>query len=238
MGSTAIRSRCTPVASDTGAVIRPVPYGHRSFDRQWIIPDGWLINRPNPTLWETHSNRQVYMTALQAHAPTAGPAVTFSALIPDLHHYKGPFGGRMFPLWADREHWTPNVKAGLLDEVTEAFEVAVGAPELMAYFAAVVAHLAYTARFRGNSMEPELRDGDRIVADISRQLPATGEAFVLWDGIGLVVKHVEGVRGDAVDDDEPPRLRLISANPDYAPYSCLVQDVHILGKVAWVVRRM
>ncbi len=93
-------------------------------------------------------------------------------------------------------------------------------------------------RVRGNSMEPELRDGDRIVVDVSRRLPATGETFVLWDGIGLVVKHVEVVRGDAVDDDEPPRLRLISANPDYAPYSCLAQDAHILGKVVWVVRRV
>ena len=92
-------------------------------------------------------------------------------------------------------------------------------------------------RVRGNSMEPELRDGDRIVVDVSRRLPATGETFVLWDGIGLVVKHVEVVRGDAVDDDDPPRLRLISANPDYAPYSCLAQDAHILGKAVWVVRR-
>ncbi len=93
-------------------------------------------------------------------------------------------------------------------------------------------------RVRGNSMEPELRDGDRIVVDVSRRLPATGETFVLWDGIGLVVKHVEVVRGDAVDEDDPPRLRLISANPDYAPYSCLAQDAHILGKVVWVVRRV
>ena len=92
-------------------------------------------------------------------------------------------------------------------------------------------------RVRGNSMEPELRDGDRIVVDVSRRLPATGETFVLWDGIGLVVKHVEVVRGDAVDDDEPPTLRLISANPDYAPYTCLAQDAHILGKVLWAVRR-
>lgn len=93
-------------------------------------------------------------------------------------------------------------------------------------------------RVRGNSMEPELRDGDRIVVDVSRRLPATGETFVLWDGIGLVVKHVEVARGDAVNDDEPPRLRLISANPDYAPYTCLAQDAHILGKVVWVVRRV
>ena len=93
-------------------------------------------------------------------------------------------------------------------------------------------------RVRGNSMGPELRDGDRIVVDVSRRLPATGETFVLWDGIGLVVKRLEVARGDAAGDHEPARLRLISANPDYAPYSCLVQDAHILGKVLWVVSRV
>ena len=130
--------RSMSVASDTGAVTSPVRYGHRSFDRQWIIPDGRLINRPNPTLWETHSTRQVYMTVVQAHALTAGPAVTFSALIPDLHHYNAR-GGRVFPLWADREYQTPNLKAGLLREVAEALGIAVPAPDLMAYFAAVTA---------------------------------------------------------------------------------------------------
>ena len=93
-------------------------------------------------------------------------------------------------------------------------------------------------RVRGNSMEPEMREGDRIVVDVSRRLPATGETFVLWDGNGLVVKQVEPVRGDAADEDEPPRLRLISANPGYAPYTCLAQDVHVLGKVLWVVRQV
>ena len=92
-------------------------------------------------------------------------------------------------------------------------------------------------RVRGNSMEPEMRDGDRVVVDVSPRLPATGETFVIWDGNGLVVKHVEVVHGDAVDGDDTPRLRLISANSDYAPYSSLAHDVHILGKVLWVIRR-
>ena len=54
----------------------------------------------------------------------------------------------------------------------------------------------------------------------------------------MVIRRVEAAHGDRVDGDEPPRLRLISANPDYAPCSCLVEDVHILGKVLWVVRRV
>ena len=54
--------------------------------------------------------------------------------------------------------------------------------------------------------------GDRIVVDTARRIPATGEMAVLWDGNGLVVKRIETVRKPG-----PPRLRLISANPDYAP---------------------
>ena len=92
-------------------------------------------------------------------------------------------------------------------------------------------------RVRGNSMEPEMRDGDRVVFDVSRRLPATGETFVLWDGNGLVVKNVDALHGVDVDGGEPRRLRLISANPDYAPYSPLAHDVHILGKVPWVIKR-
>lgn len=149
--------RAGSVAADTEAVIRPVRYGHRSFDRQWIIPDGRLINRPNPTLWATHSDHQVYMTALHRSAPSAGPAVTFAAAIPDLDHYKGSFGGRVFPIWGDREHRTPNFKASLLDEVSEVLGFAVAAPELMAYIAAVAAHPAYTARFRPELVQPGLR---------------------------------------------------------------------------------
>ena len=148
--------RTGSVASDKGAVIQPVRYGFRSFDRQWIIPDGRVINQPNPTLWENHSNQQVYLTALQAHALTTGPAVTFSAEVPDLHHYNGR-GGRVFPLWADRRAQAPNLKAGFLRELAHALGVTVSAPDLMAYVAAVAAHPAYTARFRSDLVQPGLR---------------------------------------------------------------------------------
>lgn len=87
-------------------------------------------------------------------------------------------------------------------------------------------------RVRGNSMEPEMREGDRIVVDTARRVPAMGELFVLWDGDGLVVKRVEKAR-----DPGPLRLRLVSANPDYPPYTCLAEEANIVGKVIWTVKR-
>ena len=88
---------------------------------------------------------------------------------------------------------------------------------------------------RGDSMEPEMREGDRIVVDISRKTPATGETFVLWDGNGIVVKKVDAA---PCEGNGPRRIRLISENPDYPTYSPLAQDVHVIGKVLWVVRRV
>lgn len=89
-------------------------------------------------------------------------------------------------------------------------------------------------RVRGESMEPELSEGDRLLVDTARRVPETGEMFVLWDGNGLVVKRVEHVRADG----GAPELRLKSANPDYDDYTCLAEDVHIVGKVLWTVRRV
>lgn len=89
-------------------------------------------------------------------------------------------------------------------------------------------------RVRGESMEPELSAGDRLVVEVSRTVPATGELCVLWDGNGLVVKRIEHVPSA----DGPPLVRLKSANPDYADYECLAEDVHVSGRVLWSIRRM
>ena len=193
--------RSTPVASDTRAVIRPVRYGHRSFDRQWIVPDGRVINRPNPTLWATHSSQQVYMTALHRTAPSAGPAMTFSAAIPDLDHYNGR-GGRVFPLWADREHRTPNLKASLLHAVAEALGVDVGAPDLMAYIAAVAAHPAYTARFRSDLVQPGLCIPMTAAASLFTEAVEIGRE-IIW-------VHCFGERftdSDSGRPGDPPRMQ-------------------------------
>ena len=212
-----------PVASDMGAVIRPARYGHRSFDRQWIIPDGRVINRPNPTLWENHSNQQVYMTALQAHSPTTGPAVTFSASIPDLHHYKGSFGGRVFPLWADRQQLTPNLKAGLLREVAEALGATVSAPDLMAYFAAVAAHPAYTARFRSDLVQPGLRFPLTTDASLFAQAIEIGREIIWLHCFGERFADPSSGRPNGAprmpEDERPiiPMTGAIPTNPDRFP---------------------
>ena len=164
-----------PVADERGACITPVRYGFRSFDRQWIIPDNRVINRPNPELWQVRSDEQVYLTALSRTSPSSGPALTFTALIPDLDHYKGSFGGRVFPLWSDKDASVPNMPANLLSFLTRKYRAEVTAGDLAAYIAAIAAHSAFTAHFQEDLSTPGLRipltsDGRTFVeaADLGR----------------------------------------------------------------------
>lgn len=147
----------TKIADELGACTEPICYGYRSFDRQWIIPDARLINQPNPNLWETHSERQVYLTVLTRSAPRSGPALTVTGLIPDLDHYKGSFGGRVFPLWSDVKGEIPNLSPGLLDVLSERYGRSVTCEDAMAYIAGTAAHPAFTSRFCGELTKPGLR---------------------------------------------------------------------------------
>ncbi len=138
-------------------MIAPTRYGFRSFDWQWIIPDARLLNRPNPTLWGLHSGRQVFLTVLARHAPSNGPALTFSGLIPDHDHYQGFFAGRVFPLWADAAANTPNLHPEVPAKLAEIYGASVLAEDLLAYVAGVAAHPAYTSRFTPDLVQPGLR---------------------------------------------------------------------------------
>jgi hypothetical protein len=148
-------ARSVAVADDRAAVIGPVRYGFRSFDRQWLIPDNRLINRPNPALWEMHSPNQIYLTVPSDRSPTGGPAVTLTSLIPDLHHYSGR-GGRAIPLWG-AGGVTSNVRPGLLAHLAARYARAVGPEEVIAYVAAVAAHPGFTERFLPDLATPGLR---------------------------------------------------------------------------------
>jgi hypothetical protein len=122
-----------PIGEDKADCLAPVRYGFRSFDRQWIIPDNRAINRPNPELWRAHSDKQIYLTAFTEESPSCGPALTFTGLIPDLHHYKGSFGGRATPLWRDRATSAPNLPPKLLGFLETRYKTPVSAEDLMAY---------------------------------------------------------------------------------------------------------
>ena len=144
------------VAEDQGSCISPTRYSFRSFDRQWIIPDNRLINRANPTLWDTFSSSQVYLTAPEDRSPSSGPSISFTNAIPDVHHYNGR-GGRIHPLWIDKDAKSSNIRPALLTYLTATYKREVSPEDMMAYIAAVLAHPAFIQRFATDLTRPGLR---------------------------------------------------------------------------------
>ena len=116
-------------------------YGHRSFDRQSILADERLIDRPSPPLFAAHSTKQLYMTGGFTEVVAQGPATMVTALIPDLHHFCGRGAKDVIPLYRDADATQPNVTHDLLDLL------GVTAEDLFAYIYGVLAQPAYVERF-------------------------------------------------------------------------------------------
>lgn len=176
---------------------KPVQYGFRSFDRQWIIPDKRLINRPNPRLWENDSGQQVYLTALTQTSPKDGPAITFSGGIPDLDHYSGK-GGRVFALCEDAGAKTTNIVPAAMAALTKTYGAAPKGEDVFAYVAALLAHPAYTKKFRDDLVRPGLRaplTADRKLFDKAAKL-----------GREVVWLHTFGERFNEGRDQGVPKL--------------------------------
>jgi len=193
--------RKTSLTAEQNAETDPIEYAFRSFDRQWIIPDKRVINRPNPELWESRSESQIYLTALLEESPTSGPAATLTSMVPDLHHYKGSFGGRVFPLWRDQGASEDNFVPRLLPVLSEKIGISLGAEEFLAYIACVAVSPPYTARFQADFSTPGLR------IPITKDAPTFQETIEI--GRRIVWLHTFGERmADAAQGrpEGPPRL--------------------------------
>jgi hypothetical protein len=194
------------IANERDDRVRPVQYAFRSFDRQWIIPDSRAINQPNPDLWASHSDHQIYLTALARTSPWSGPAITFTSLIPDLDHYNGR-GGRVFPLWRDQTATISNIQPELLTHLSKKYGLAVSAEDVLAYVAAVAAHPSFTSHFKVELVQPGLRV----------PITADGATFARAAEIGrsVIWLHTFGQRfGDATRNRAPGPPRL---SPGVAP---------------------
>ena len=92
----------------------PVRFSFRSFDRWLCLPDNRLADYLRPPLWHDCGARQIFLTSLLGGVIGTGPAATACAHPPDLHHFRGSFGGKdVIPLWRDAAGTQPNLPAGL-----------------------------------------------------------------------------------------------------------------------------
>lgn len=88
-------------------------YGLRSFDRQWAFNDPRMAKTESPSLWNSLSSKQVFLTSVLKSQISYGPALTASGDVPDLHYFCGRGGKDIIPLYRDAAATQPNLTAGV-----------------------------------------------------------------------------------------------------------------------------
>jgi phage repressor protein C with HTH and peptisase S24 domain len=84
----------------------------------------------------------------------------------------------------------------------------------------------------GNSMEPEMKDGDTILIDESQKDVLAGAIYAVGVDDTIMVKRLE---------KHPNKLVLLSDNRDYHPIYLQgneINSVRIIGKVVWICREL
>lgn len=84
----------------------------------------------------------------------------------------------------------------------------------------------------GNSMEPEIKDGDTILIDESQKDILAGAIYAVGIDDTIMVKRLE---------KHPNKLVLVSDNKDYSPIYLKgneMTSVRIIGKVIWICREL
>ena len=87
-------------------------------------------------------------------------------------------------------------------------------------------------RVDGDSMEPEVRNGDVVLVDQSQQAPRAGSVYAVGVEDVVYLKKLNA---------EPGKIILSSFNPDYGPFEIdtrgdLATNVRIIGRVVWSCR--
>jgi hypothetical protein len=174
------------------------PYAFRSFDRQWAFEDIRFNDRMGEVLWRIKGGEQIYLTSLATQALGLGQAVIASSAVPDLHHFRGSFGGKdVIPLYRDAACTEPNVTGGLLDTLGKAYGDAPTPEDLAAYVYALLGGQSYTRRFWNELETP----GPRV------PLTKDGKTFAGITKLGrkLIWLHTYAQRfqGDGQGEDVP-----------------------------------
>ena len=155
-------------------------FGFRFLDRQFLLADGRLIDRPCPDLWASISERQVYLSSLLNHPLGSGPALTTHRDIPDKHAFRGSYGGKnVFPLFRTADASEANILPVLLELIGKAYNRKVTPEDFLAYVYGALAQPSFTARYAKELETRELRVPITKDAALFEKVRAAG-ARLLW----------------------------------------------------------
>jgi predicted helicase len=135
-----------------------IRYAYRSFDRQYLIADARFLDRPGPSVWQAHSDNQIYITALFSIPLDTGPALVACSEISDLDCFRGSYGAKaVLPLYRDTSSSQPNILPGLLDMLNKVYGRTVTPEDFAGYVYGILAQPEYTQRFAEELAGKEVR---------------------------------------------------------------------------------
>lgn len=192
------RTPATRLLREVGPCPPPVRVRHGAFDRLWLLPDQRLLDRARPELWRVADDEQVFAVIHPGDPQHPGPAVTFSAELPDGHRPKRQRPGgqhEIVPAYRRPGGRDANLAPGLTDHLAARLNVDVTAADVVAWIAAV-----------GACPGAVWRD-DRPVIPISASPTIWAEGVAL--GRRVLWLHTYGARcADPAEDRPAERPRM------------------------------
>lgn len=198
-------------------------YGYRSFDRQWAFNDPRMAKTDSPSLWQTVSPQQLFLTSIFTKQLGPGPAITASSAVPDLDYFSGRGAKDVIPLWRDAAATQANLTAGLAATLGRLLGTTPpSVEEVAAYVYALLSASAYQERFAAALERPGLRVPITADAGLWREAVAAGREL-LW-------LHSFAERFVDPASDRPPHVPLVEGIGWDRPVLRLPED---MGQVAY-----
>lgn len=212
-----------------------VRYAWRSFDRQWVFEDPRLAALERPALWRSRSQKQIFLVSLNTSPMGRGPALAASTDIPDLHYFRGSYGGKdVMPLYRDAAASLPNLPAGFLEVLSTVYGRRVTPEDLAAYVSAVLAHDGYTERFSAELGNPGARVPITRDPEVFQRAVAIGESLLWLQTYGQRFVSNERPHGEVplVEGIEwREAVSRIPATPKGVTYDPTANELHIADGV-------
>jgi phage repressor protein C with HTH and peptisase S24 domain len=86
----------------------------------------------------------------------------------------------------------------------------------------------------GDSMEPTISSGERVIVHTGMKTPSPDGIFALRDAFGnIIAKRLQVLR-----KGDPPRILIISDNKSHPNEEVGLDEIHIVGRVLWGLKRL
>lgn len=161
-----------------------VDYGFRTFDLHRIFRDTRVGDFYRPPLWNSMSERQMYLTTLISSILGAGSSASIAPAPPDLHHFNGRGGKDVIPLYRNASATQPNITNGLLDALGIFFGFIPSPEELIAYVVGIMGSPAYSSTFEEELETPGPRVPITKNGQLFKQVAAIGRKVIAYQTYG------------------------------------------------------